>query len=343
MQVTLAAADGLKTGDMVALTLETGSVDGLVYAINEEAGEMTVQFVDDGYLPGEQVDAALPDGAALGQGTVEVANPVYIVARGGEIDRVYEDVGDDVRRGGKLFLLDGEILSAELYAQIEARGNLEDDLADVNEKIGKLTVRAGTDGVVSALGLNTEQIVQEGTPLFTVESNEQIKVDVEIDELDIANITEGQAAEVTFDALPGKTYMATVRRINPVGVSVNNVTNFTITLQIEQDGQILLGMSADVEIVSQSASDVLVIPIEAIQIIDGEKFVVLEQDIDEELNSTPATHKIETGITDGVLIEVTAGLSAGDRVAVPQARELTMQELQQRMMTNGRDSDSTEE
>ena len=74
------------------------------------------------------------------------------------------------------------------------------------------------------------------------------------------------------------------------------------------------------------AENVLVIPIEAIQVINGEKYVVFEQDIDTSLDYTPATHKIETGVTDGVNIEVTAGLSEGDRVAVPQVKEQSLQE-----------------
>jgi hypothetical protein len=188
-------------------------------------------------------------------------------------------------------------------------------------------VYAGTDGVISGLMLNTDQIVQAGTSLFTVQSNEMVKLDVEIDEIDIVNIVIGQEAIVEFDALQGKTYVATVVKINQIGVSINNVTNFTITLEIEQASEILLGMSADVEIVSQSAMDVLIIPIEAIQIIDGVKYVVFEQDVDEELEFTMATHKIETGITDGVNIEVTQGLSEGDMIAVPQVRQLSAQDF----------------
>jgi RND family efflux transporter MFP subunit len=246
-----------------------------------------------------------------------------------------------VSRGGKLFGVDGEILSAELYAQIEARDGLMDDLADIDADIASLTVRAPSAGVVSGLELNPEQIVQEGTPLFTIESNDQIKIDVDIDELDIAGISVGQEAEVEFDALPEKTYTATVVKINPIGVAVNNVTNFTITLQIDSAPEILLGMSADVEIVSQRADNVLVIPQEAIQVIDGEKYVVFEEDVDEELLFTPATHKVVTGITDGVMIEVLSGLGEGDRVAVPQARQLTPQEMQQQMMM-GRYGDDEE-
>ena len=341
MQTMVPSAD-VSLGDSVTVTVGDTSATGVVYDIDENAELATVRFDDDDFDVDAQALVTDENGVEIGTGVVVVANPVYITARGGVIDDIYEDAGDSVSRGGKLFGVDGEILSAELYAQIEAREDLMDDLEDIDADIASLTVRAASDGVVSGLGLNPEQIVQEGAPLFTIESNDQIKIDVEIDELDIAGISVGQEAQVEFDALPEKTFTATVVKVNPIGVAVNNVTNFTITLQIDSAPEILLGMSADVEIISQRADDVLIIPQEAIQIIDGEKYVVFGEDIDEELLSTPATHKIVTGITDGVVIEVVSGLSEGDRVAVPQARQLTTQELQQQMMMGRYDDESGE-
>jgi HlyD family secretion protein len=340
MQTAVPAGD-VSPGDSVTVTVGETSVTGMVHDIDANTSLATVRFDDDDFDVNAEALVTGEDGVAMGAGVVDVANPVYITARGGVIDDVYEDAGDSVSRGGKLFGVDGEILSAELYAQIEAREGLMDDLADIDADIASLTVRAPSAGVVSGLELNPEQIVQEGTPLFTIESNDQIKIDVDIDELDIAGISVGQEAEVEFDALPEKTYTATVVKINPIGVAVNNVTNFTITLQIDSAPEILLGMSADVEIVSQRADNVLVIPQEAIQVIDGEKYVVFEEDVDEELLFTPATHKVVTGITDGVMIEVLSGLGEGDRVAVPQARQLTPQEMQQQMMM-GRYGDDEE-
>ncbi len=341
MQTVVPAGD-MSVGASVTVTVGDTSVTGVVYDIDESA-QATVRFNDDDFDMDAQTLVTDESGAEMGTGVVDVANPVYITARGGVIDDVYEDAGDSVSRGGKLFSVDGEILSAELYAQIEAREDLMDDLADIDADIASLTVRAASAGVVSGLDLNPEQIVQEGAPLFTIESNDQIKIDVEIDELDIAGIAIGQEAQVEFDALPEMTFTATVVKINPIGVAENNVTNFTITLQIDSATEILLGMSADVEIVSQRVDDALMIPQEAIQIIDGEKYVVFEEDIDEELLSTPATHKVVTGITDGVMIEVLSGLGEGDRVAVPQASQLTAQEMQQQMMMGRYGEDETGE
>jgi multidrug efflux pump subunit AcrA (membrane-fusion protein) len=99
-----------------------------------------------------------------------------------------------------------------------------------------------------------------------------------------------------------------------------------VTLSLENAQNVMIGMSADVQIVSQSAQDALIIPVEAIQILGGEKFVVFEADVDKDLAYTPATHKVVTGITDGVNIQILEGLNEGDRVAVPQVKEKSLQE-----------------
>lgn len=340
MQTVIPYYKDVYLGQKVTITMDTKSVEGEIYSINEEHQEATVRFDDDDFTVGETIIVTTVEGAELGETAIEIANPIYITGQGGVVEKIYKDAGDDVYRGSNLFRLDGDILSADLYTQIEKRTDLEEDLDEVKADIEGLVVSANVDGVVSGLNLNKEQIVQEGTALFNVQSNHQIKLDVEIDELDIANIELETEATVAFDALPDNEYTAKVVKINPIGVSVNNVTNFTITLEIDNAQGVLLGMSADVEIISQVAENVLTIPLEAIQIIDGEKYIVLEQDINEDLMATSATHKIVTGITDGVNIEVLQGLSEGDRVAVPRANELSAQ--QQMMMGGYRDNSESD-
>lgn len=336
LQVTLTYTEGAAQGDEVKVESETKSAKGEVSGADAIAGTITVQFGKKNFKAGETVTVTSKEGVSLGEAKVAIASPVYITARGGVVEKVYEKAGSKVNRWGNIFRLDGEILSSSLYSKIDERADIEDDLEDVEEKLASLTVKAPADGVISGLDLNRDQTVQAGAKLFSLKSNEQVKIDVEIDELDIADIELGQQASVKFDALPDKEYSAAVARINPIGVSQNNVTHYIVTLELSAAQGVMLGMSADVEIASQVAENALYIPIEAIQIIEGERYVVLEQDIEKDLNYTPATNKVKTGITDGVSIEILEGLAEGDRVAVPQVKELSMQEQQMRMWGNMR-------
>lgn len=327
---TVIDAEGLQVGDQVTVTVGEKSVTGTVVSIGSAGA--TVSFEDKGFLPDDVASVSKEDGTTLGEGSVQVENPVYIAGRGGIVKRVREDVGDKVSRGGKIFDLSGEVLSAQLYAQLDQRAELMEDLEDVLGDIEALTVRAGMDGVISDLNISEEQLVQEGTPLFRVQSRDAFKIEVDIVELDIADIDLHEKATVKLDALPDLVLEGEIIKINPIGVAQNDVTDFTVTLSLPETEGLMIGMSADVTIISQKAENVLVIPIEAIQVINGEKYVVLESDLGGEQDAVVATHKVTTGITDGVNIEITSGLSEGDRVAVPQVR----QSVQEQMMNFGR-------
>ncbi len=328
LKVKISTDAALTLGQPVTVTVDAQSVAGEVTAVAD--GSATVRFEDDGFALGGAVSVSAQDGAPLGEGAIEIANPVYVTGRGGAIERVYEKAGNSVSRGDKLFKLDGEVLSAALYEQIDARSDLQDDLNDTLADMDALTVKAAQDGVVTALDLNPGQAVQAGAPLFTVQSSGDYKIEVDIDELDIAGIELGEAATVTFDALPGESFDAVVSKINPVGVSVNNVTNYTVTLSLSQAPGVMTGMSAEVKIVAESAQNVLLVPIEAIQTIGGGKYVILGSEVDPEADSITATHAVVTGITDGVSIEIKEGLSESDSVAVPQVNS---QDLQSQMWT----------
>ena len=289
---TVIDAEGLQVGDQVTVTVDSKSVTGTVVSVN--GAEATVSFKDRSFLPGAAASVAAEDGSVLDEGAVQVENPVYITGRGGIIERVREDVGDKVSRGGKMFDLDGEILSAQLYAQLDQRAELMEDLEDMLADIEALTVYASSDGVISDLNISEEQMVQEGTALFRVQSREAFKVEVDIDELDIAGINLHEKATVKLDALPDQVLEGEIIKINPIGVAQNDVTDYTVTLSLPKAEGLMIGMSADVTIISEKAEDVLIIPAEAIQIINGEKYVVLESDLSEEQDAVVATHKVTT-------------------------------------------------
>ena len=323
LKTVLPLNSAVSQGQRVSVASNGKSVQGTVTGIDAAAGKMTVGFKSGGFVPGNTVTVTAGD-AALGEGAIEIANPVYVTGRGGKVSAVYESAGKSVSRGDKLFRLGGDILSDKLYSKIDERERLKEKLAAAEADIMSLTVRAGTDGIISGLSLSRDETVQAGQKLFTVKSGGKVKIDVEIDELDIADITLGQRATAAFDALDGRKITARVAKINPIGVSRNNVTHYTVTLELDEAQGLMLGMSADVEIISRRADNVLCVPVEAIQIINGEKYVALEGDIDKKSGAVIATRKVTTGVSDGVNIEITSGLSEGDRVAVPQVKQSTV-------------------
>ena len=140
-------------------------------------------------------------------------------------------------------------------------------------------------------------------------------VSAPMDEVDAPKIAIGQPVRVTLDALPGKTLPGKVRRVAPYVLAVEKQAR---TVEIEVDFErpaeatgLLVGYSADVEIVLDGHDDVLRIPTAAIQ--EGSKVLVLNDDRLEE-------RRIKTGLANWEYTEVTEGLQSGERIVTSLER-----------------------
>ena len=138
-----------------------------------------------------------------------------------------------------------------------------------------------------------------------------------MDEVDAPRIRKGQSAVLTMDALPEQSFAATVQRIAPYVVAVEKQAR-TVDVEVAFDNQgdfagLLVGYSADVEILLDSRRDVLRIPTAAIR--DGNRVLVLAAD------GRLAERSIETGIANWEFTEIRAGLEAGERVVTSLERK----------------------
>ncbi|MBS1143696.1 MAG: Secretion protein HlyD [Proteobacteria bacterium] len=139
-----------------------------------------------------------------------------------------------------------------------------------------------------------------------------------MDEVDAPKIQIGQPVRITLDALPGKTLPGKVRRVAPY---VSAVEKQARTVDIEVDfekpaeaGKLLVGYSADVEIVLAGRDKVLRIPTAAIQ--EGGKVLVFNADsgkLEERL--------IKAGLANWEYTEVVEGLNAGERIVTSLDKE----------------------
>jgi HlyD family secretion protein len=130
-----------------------------------------------------------------------------------------------------------------------------------------------------------------------------------MDEVDAPRLKPGQPARISLDALPGQSFEGRVRRIAPY---VTEVEKQARTVDVEADfvdprhRPLLVGYSADVEVIIERRDNVLRVPTQAIQ-QDGS---VLVLGADDKLES----RKLKTGLANWAFTEVLDGLKAGDRV-----------------------------
>jgi HlyD family secretion protein len=152
--------------------------------------------------------------------------------------------------------------------------------------------------------------VSAGATAFRLDNLSSLLVDVEVSEVDINNVSIGQAVTLTFDAILGKTYHGEVVEVAQAGTVEEGVVNFTITVELtDADALVKPGMTAGVNIVVQELQDVLLVPNRAVRLVDGERVVyVLEEGQsvkkDVRLGSSSDTMSIVAGgdLTEGDLI-----------------------------------------
>ena len=172
------------------------------------------------------------------------------------------------------------------------------------------------DGSVSTVNFGAGDTAS-GTAVSIVNlSNLQVKVTIA--EVDMAKVKVGETAEMTLDALPGKTYTANATAIGPVGTVTSGVVNYPVTVSIAKaDAEIRPGMTATLAVEVDHRDNVLLIPTRAVRTQNNQKIVSVLSE------GKPVQKTIETGLSGDTMIEVTRGLQEGDSVVVNQTQTTT--------------------
>ncbi len=187
---------------------------------------------------------------------------------------------------------------------------------DAQRNLDNETLVAPFDGIVSAVNYGAGDTAS-GTAVTVVDLS-QLRVEVTVSEVDIAKIQVGETAEMTMDALTGKTYIAKVISISPVGTVTSGVVNYTVALEItNSDEQIKPGMTATLAIEVERRDNVLLIPTRAVRTQGNQKIVTVQS------NGQSIPTKVATGLSNESSVEITSGLQEGDVVALNQTTTTT--------------------
>ncbi len=165
---------------------------------------------------------------------------------------------------------------------------------------------------------------QPGTELCSLADMASLLFKGTVDEIDVGKITDGMDAEIQIGALPDTKIPGRVDRIFPKAKKEGNATLFDIWIGIKEAPGVTLraGFSATASIQIRERKQVVVIPERLVVFEDGKKFVELSDN--GESKGEPKTRKVEiqTGLSDGLNIEVVSGLKEGEKVVEKPPREI---------------------
>jgi len=158
----------------------------------------------------------------------------------------------------------------------------------------------------------------EGTTLCSVANMGDMMFEGKLDESEVGKIQAGMPIELTVGAIDKQKFPATLEYISPKGVTENGAIQFVIRAKLSpagsEAGQSFLraGYSANADIILARKDKALAVPEKVLQ-FEGQKTYV---EVDKGNNQYEKRY-IKTGISDGLNIEVTEGLSKTDKIKTP--------------------------
>jgi RND family efflux transporter MFP subunit len=188
----------------------------------------------------------------------------------------------------------------------------------VNKQIDDAMIKSPIDGQVVKDNYNVGEQTSLALPVFSVLAENDLEIDVDISESDIAKIKEGDAVEITFDAFgPDQKFNGTVYFIDPASTVIQDVTYYRVKIKFtdsaEQLAPIRPGMTANVTIIANKKDNVLTVPERAvISKTDGSKIVRVLN------NGAISEIPVKTGLRgdDGSVEILEGNLLAGQTVVV---------------------------
>jgi HlyD family secretion protein len=244
-----------------------------------------------------------------------------------------KQVEEVFRRDEQLF--NQQVISREEYEASKAayekakeeKSNAQSALEIIRDGIAKNSTVASTTQIRSTItGMILDIPVKEGnsviqsnnfndgTTIASVANMKDMIFRGNVDETEIGRIREGMPIKLTIGAIEAKTFDAVLEYVSPKGVEKSGAIQFEVkaAVQIPEGDFIRAGYSANAEIVLKHVEDVLTVPESTVEFHGDSAFVQLVK------QETPVQeferHLVKTGLSDGIKIEITDGLTIDDKI-----------------------------
>lgn len=198
--------------------------------------------------------------------------------------------------------------ASEVIAAQEAR------LLSAQGELRKHRIYAPISGAVTKVDAKTGEYANTTIPLLSIMSDASFEMTANVPEADIAKIKRGDTAKVTLDAYGSDAFFESrVVAIDPAETIIDNVPTYKVTLNFtKNDTRIKSGMTANIDVATDSRTNVLVIPARALLSRDSEKIATI---LNADGTTTEATVTIGLKGSDGS-VEVLSGLTEGARILI---------------------------
>jgi HlyD family secretion protein len=217
----------------------------------------------------------------------------------------------------------------ERAAAQEALEVIRDGVSSSNATTSSTLIRSTISGLIldipvkvgnSVIQANT---LNDGTTVATVANMKDLIFEGQIDETEVGALYESMPLKISIGALRDFICEASLEYISPKAVESNGSNQFSVKAAVVVDDSYTIrsGYSANAEIELEKLNNVLSIPESALEFVNEKTYVYVKQADNKYKNTL-----VETGISDGVNIEIKSGISEGDIVRGPKIIEDTDEE-----------------
>jgi HlyD family secretion protein len=172
------------------------------------------------------------------------------------------------------------------------------------------------DGTVLKTNVSTGDAVTANTVVLSVANLKSLEVVAAVDETTIRQVSAGQDATITFDAFPGQRFKGKVLSVPMEGSLQGGVMVYDVPLSLSgaEKLDLLVGMTANIEIQVGQVTNALLVPTMALQKANGSYEVMVPNTTNPK--GSPESVPVEVGLSNGTYTQITKGLNAGDQVIV---------------------------
>ena len=337
LEFPAADASGFAVGQAAEVilngTFETlsGTVQAVAGTDTISSGNLLVRTVtiavkNNGSLTTAQAASATINGvSALASARFDYQHQQTVTATtSGTVAAVCVKEGTAIEANTAIVQLSGTELSRQVQSAADSLLNAQLSMSDTQKQMENYTITSPISGTVIQKNVKAGDTVGTDTTasetLCTIYDLSYLEMTLNVDELEILSIKEGQTVTITADAISDRTFTGVVTSVSAAGTTTGGTTTYPVTIRIDDTGDLLPGMNATAEIEVSSASNALAVPNGSV--VRG-TYVLVTKDSPSAANAVqdmtaPDGYvyvKITTGTSDDDYIEVASGLQEGDTIA----------------------------
>ena len=205
-----------------------------------------------------------------------------------------------------------EDLKETLQEAEETKEKREEQLQAFEDFVGSDGILyAAEGGVITGAGYEAGDRLTTTGIIFSYATADDMRISVDVTQEDIVDLQVGDAVDIAFTAYPEESYTGSILSINTTATSdYSNTVSYTVEISAEGALEKLYGgMTADVIFVTEEKEDILYVSRKAIVEENGKTYVYRKTAL-----GGKELAEVETGITNGVDIEILSGLEEGDTI-----------------------------